>query len=46
MNLHFILTALKLINVVVVVIISMIHMQLCVPDVLKNINVKVFNLMS
>ena len=24
----------------------MIHMQLCIPDVVKNINVKVFNLMS
>ena len=29
-----------------VVIILTIHMQICVPDVIKNLNVKVFNLMS
>ena len=35
-------------NAVVVVIISMIHMQnceKCVPDAVKNINVRVFNLL-
>ena len=54
MNLHFILIVLKQVNVVVVVIISMIHMQnyvflmlvKSVPDVSKNMNVKVFNLIS
>ena len=30
----------------VVVIISMTHMQNCVSDVVKSINIKVFNLMS
>ena len=35
------------INEVVVVIISMIHIQkMCVSDVVKNINVKVFNLIT
>ena len=34
-------------NAVVAVSMSTIHMQkYCVPDVVKNINVKVFNLMS
>ena len=47
MNLHFILIVLKCINAVVVVIILIIHMQnLCIPCVIKNINVKVFNIMS
>ena len=44
MNLYFILLVLKQVNAVVVVTISMI--QICVPDVVKNLNVKVFNLMS
>ena len=36
------------INAMVVVMISIIHMlnKLCVPDVVKDINIKVFNLMS
>ena len=39
--------ALKQVNAVVVVTILMTHMQkLCVPDVIKNLNVKVFNLKS
>ena len=38
---------LKQVNAVVAVSMSTIHMQkYCVPDVVKNINVKVFNLMS
>ena len=48
MSLHVIVIVLKLINAVVVVIISMIHMQncaKCVPDAVKNINVRVFNLL-
>ena len=40
----FILLVLKLVNVAVIATILMIHMQKC--DVIKNINVKVFNLMS
>ena len=44
MSLYFILLVLKQVNAVVVVTISMI--QICVPDVVKNLNVKVFNLMS
>ena len=47
MSLHFILLVLEQVNAVVVVIISMIHMQKTyVSDVLKILNVKVFNLMS
>ena len=48
MNPCSIFSVLKQINAVEVVIISMIHMlnKLCVPDVVKNINEKVFNLMS
>ena len=46
MIMYFILLVLKEVNAVVVVTISMIHMQKCVPDVAKNLNVKVFKLMS
>ena len=46
MSLCFFHLVLKQVNVVVVVIISIIHMQNCVPNVAKNLNVKVFNLMS
>ena len=47
LNLYFILLVLKQANVVAVVIILMIHMQkICVPAVIKGLNVKVFNLMS
>ena len=47
MSLYFILLVLEQVNAVVVVIISMIHMQKTyVSDVLKILNVKVFNLMS
>ena len=46
MNLYFFLLVLKQVNAVVVVMISMIPMQNCVPDIVKNLNVKVFNLMS
>ena len=42
MKLHFF----DPVNAVVDVIISMIHMQNCVPDVAKNIKFNVFNLMS
>ena len=44
MSLCFFLSVLKQVNPVVVVIISIIHMENCVPDVVKNLNVKVFNL--
>ena len=37
---------LKHVNAVVVVAISIIHAQNCVPDVVKNLNVKVFNIVS
>ena len=43
--LYFILLALKQVNVVAIVIILMIRMQKCVPDVVKDLNVKLFNLM-
>ena len=43
MNFYFIPTALKQINAVAVVIT---YSKLCIPDVVKNMNVKVFNLMS
>ena len=46
MSLYFILLVLLKVNIVVAVLISMIHMQKYVPDVVKNLNVKVFNLMS
>ena len=46
MNLYFILLVLKQVNAVTVVTILMIHMQTCVPNVIKNLNVKSFNLMS
>ena len=47
MNLYFILLVLKQVNVVTVIIILIIHMQKYVfPYVVKNLNVKVFNLMS
>ena len=46
-SLRFFILVLKQANAVVVVIISMTCMQkLCVRDVAKNLNVKVFNLMS
>ena len=45
--LYFILLVLKQVNVVAIVIILMIRTQnICVPDVAKDLNVKVFNLMS
>ena len=44
MLMEMILIALKLVNTVVVATISAI--SLCVPDVVKNLNVKVFNLVS
>ena len=43
--LYFILLALKQVNVVAIVIILMIRTQKCVPDVVKDLNVKLFNLM-
>ena len=46
MSMYFILLVLKQVNAAVAVTISIIHMQKCVPDVVKNLNVKVFNLMS
>ena len=46
MNLCFTLLVLKQVNVAAVVIILMIHMQKCVPYVIKDLNVKVFNLLS
>ena len=46
MILWFFLLALKQINAVVVATVSIIHMQNCLYDVVKNLNVKVFNLMS
>ena len=45
-SLYFFLLVLKQANAVVVVTILMIPMQNCVPDVVKNLNIKVFNLMS
>ena len=41
MSLYFVILVLKQVNAVVVITVLMIHM--CVPDVVKN--VKVFNLM-
>ena len=46
MNPYFILLVLKQVNVATVVIILMIHMQKYVPDIIRNLNVKVFNLIS
>ena len=44
--LYFIFLVLEQVNVVVTVIILMIHTQkVCVPDVVKDLNVKTFNLM-
>ena len=43
--LYFILLVLKQVNVVRLVIILMIHTQKCVPDVVKDLNIEVFNLM-
>ena len=46
-NLYFFLLVLKQVNAVVVATISIIHApKLCVPDIVKNLNVKVFNLVS
>ena len=42
----FILLVLKQVSVVTIEIILMIHMQKCVADVIKNLSVKVFNLIS
>ena len=42
----FFLLVLKQVNAVVVTTRSIIHMQNCVSDVVKNLIVKVFNLMS
>ena len=47
MSLYFIILVVKTVNAVVVVTILMIpYAKLCVPNVVKNINNKVFNLMS
>ena len=46
MNLYFILLVLKQVNVAAVVIILMIHMQKYVPNIIKDLNIEVFNLMS
>ena len=47
MSLYFILLVLKQVNVVVVITnINDPYAKMCVPDVVKNLNVKVFNLMS
>ena len=46
MSLYFILLILKQINAVTVVIILITPMQNCVFHVVKNLNVKVFNLLS
>ena len=44
---YFILLVLKQVNVVVIVIILMIPTQkICVPDVVKDLHVNIFNLMS
>ena len=45
-NLYFFLLVSKQLNAAVVVTILMIPMQNCVPNVVKSLNVKVFNLMS
>ena len=46
MSLHFILTVLKEVNIVVINNINDPYAKLCVSDVFKNINVRVSNLMS
>ena len=47
MRMYFILLLLKQVNAVVVVAISMIHMQkICVSDAVKDLNMTVFNRMS
>ena len=46
MSPYFILLVSKQVNGVVVAIISTILKQNCFPDVVKNLNVKVFNLIS
>ena len=47
MSLYFILLVLKQVNVVVVITnINDPYAKMCGPDVVKNLNVKVFNLMS
>ena len=46
MSLCFFHLVLKQVNVVVDVIILTIHMQKFVSDIVKNLNIKVFNLMS
>ena len=43
--LYVTLLLLKHVNVVTIVIILKIPMQKCVPDVVKDLNVKIFNLM-
>ena len=43
---YFILLVLKQVNLVAIVIILMIRIQKYVPDSVKDVNVKVFNLMS
>ena len=46
MSLCFFLSVLEQVNAVVVATISVTCMQNCVPDVVKNSNAKIFNLMS
>ena len=46
MTLCFFLIALKQVNAAVVATISIAHLQLCVPDAVRNLNVTVFNLVS
>ena len=46
MTLCFFLIALKQVYAVAVATISIIHSQNCVPDFVKNLNVKLFNLVS
>ena len=45
-SLYFFLIVLKQVNAVVVVTISTIPMQYGVPEVVKNLSIKVFNLIS
>ena len=45
-SLHFFLIVSKQVNTVVLVTISMFPMQNCVTDVVMNLNIKVFNLVS
>ena len=46
MTLCFFLIVSKQVNVVLLVTISIIHVQNCVRDVVKNLNVKLFSLVS